>query len=138
MTQKQHRSGAAATELALALPVLIAFCIGTVDLGRAWYLAITVNAAARLGAEQGAIGNFTPVTQQTMIDNAKSAAFSELSLLPDYVAADATVQANITTESSTSHRITVTCGYPFKCIFPWPGVPDPIVVQSSVTMRRFR
>lgn len=138
MMRKQNRSGAAATELALALPVLITFCIGTVDLGRAWYMAITVNAAARLGAEQGATGNFTPVTQQKMIDNAKSAAFSELSLLPDYVAADSTVQVNITAESSTSHRITVTCSYPFRCILQWPGIPDPIVVQSSVTMRRFR
>lgn len=138
MTPRQHCRGAAAAELALALPVLIAFCIGTVDLGRAWYLAIAVNSAARLGAERGATGNFTPVTQQKMIDNAKVAATSELSLLPDYVASDATVQVNIATESTTSHRITVTCSYPFKCIFPWPGVPDPIVVQSSVTMRRFR
>src|SRR5262245_61969862 len=48
------RTGAAATELAIALPLLITLCITSVDFGRFAHAYIALGNAARVGSEFGA------------------------------------------------------------------------------------
>jgi hypothetical protein len=49
--------GAALVEIAVALPVLIALLIGTIDFARVFYLTIELTNAARAGAQFGATGS---------------------------------------------------------------------------------
>jgi hypothetical protein len=49
--------GAALVEIAVALPVLIALLIGTIDFARVFYLTIELTNAARAGAQYGATGS---------------------------------------------------------------------------------
>jgi Flp pilus assembly protein TadG len=141
-----RRRGAAATELALILPVLIMIVFGCVDFGRFAYDLIAVTNAARAGAASGIMNNYTATTLGTTTTpgtwkgNVAAAAKAEMA---DYLPANITVTVpNPTTDANGLKRVDVTVSYTFQSIvnWNWPGlgIPHNPTITRTVEMRLIR
>lgn len=104
-------------ELAIALPILLWFALGTLDFGRVFYTQIELINAAREGARAATLGkNVTTAVQNVLAD------------------------ATPTSSSCTADHCTVTAtGYPFDPITPFistalGGADGLIRLSASATM----
>jgi len=115
--QSGRRSGIAAVETALILPVLILFMIGTMDLGRVSKVCDSVANAARNGAQYGSV-NTTAAANSTAI---RAAALTEMGNLPNVSSTNPTVTATTVTNSGQQFiQVTVTysmTGFSFFNVF---------------------
>src|SRR3954454_22163998 len=93
----RRRRGAAATELALILPVLMMIVFGCVDFGRFAYDLIAVTNAARAGAAYGIMNNYSTSTRATWNSNVVKAAKAEMAGQDGYSAPKINVPAPTTT-----------------------------------------
>ena len=105
----QHRStrrrAIAALEAAVALPILVTFLAGIIDLGRLAKVSNSLSNAARNGA-QYASTNTTAAGNAAQI---RAVAVTEMANLPKVTAANPTVTATQVTNSSTKFvQVTVT------------------------------
>ncbi len=102
----RHRSAGrravAAVEAAVALPILLIFLAGILDLGRLGKLADSVSNAARNGAQYGS-ANTTALNNAAGI---RAAALTEMAGLPNVSATNPTVQT--TQPNSGVIQVTVT------------------------------
>jgi len=128
-------------EFAFMLPFLGLMLVGVIDFGRAYYLSIEVKNAAYAGAFYGA-------RNSTDTDGMESAATADA---PDVrgITASATygcecsdgtnqsVQCASPPRCSTNviNYVTVTTTATYKPLFPWPGIPSPLQLQGSATLR---
>jgi Flp pilus assembly protein TadG len=122
-----HRTGAAATELAVLLPFLGLMFLVAVDFCRIFYCTQTVAGCAQAGALYacGAARREHGVSAE---DAGKQAAVAEGTTLdPPLTLGDVTV----TTDSSSA---TVTVSYAFRTISRYPGLPNPVMVTRTVKM----
>jgi Flp pilus assembly protein TadG len=140
--------GAAVVELAISLPVLLLMMFGAADLARVYYTALGLTAAARAGAQYGAL---TPAnTSNTATMQSRALAASPQLGAYTAVASRACQCANQTAttfttqsctsacSSSSSHLVvyvTVTASKTFSTRMPIPGVPTTFNISRSVSMR---
>lgn len=131
------RRGAAATELALTLPLLLLIAFGCVDFGRGIGIYIAVSNAARVGAEYGATHQFTTHTRDSWEQQIRQSVEDEMEQVTDYQASNLTVDVEVA-GSDDDVRVTVAVSYPFEPVSSWPGVASDLTFARQVSMRQFR
>jgi Flp pilus assembly protein TadG len=132
-----HR-GAAATELAVVLPLLIIFGLATVDFGRFAYVAIELDNAVRVGAERGATRSFTPFTYQSWEDDLKNRTNEELADLKTGWLNNLQVTVTTSTTSNNLARVQVAATGEFSPLINWPFVSSVLTLHREISVRQFR
>jgi len=133
--------GSSLVEVAVVLPMLLLILIGVVDLGRYFYLANEVAGAAHSGAMYGS-QHASDTTN--MVNAAKLDAPNVSGLVVNATwgckCSDGTnpsVSCTATPSCSTNvvYYSTVKATANYSALFPWQGIPSPLTLTSSVTMR---
>ena len=131
--------GAAMTEFAVALPLLLFFAFGIIDFGRAFYVYNALNSIARDGARFGAALN--PPTATAIIAHVDTVARQYLdSASASKVKAFTTVTPNPLVATQVNSPVTVTIArYPFTPVVLgwWQSKSIDITkIGASATFRR--
>lgn len=122
---RPRRSGAAAVEMALLLPMLGLFFVCTVDFARLYYHSTIITNCAR----NGALYLSDPTAPlESPYPNYTAAALADASdlyppptvMAPDY---------------STPGSVGLTVVYSFSTFTSYPGIPNPVNLTSTVRMR---
>ncbi len=132
------RRGAAATEFALVLPLLLLLAFGCCDLGRAIAASICVSNAARVGAEYGATHGYTSYTYSSWQSSVAQQATNEAQGSLAFDSTKLNVSVSSVPAPNNLYLVTVTATYPFQMITAWPGLPQQFNLTHSVTVQRFR
>lgn len=145
-------SGASLVELVVAIPVLIAIVVGTIDFSRVFYTAIEVTSAARAGAQYGII-NSGHTTDTTGMQDAAIAAAPDLGLNAAAISpgrvCECVGNADVSSRSTagscsgsdctgSTHlviSVTVTTLKAFTMIAAYPGIPRTLTITRAATMR---
>ena len=142
------RRGQAATELALAAPVLGLLLIGTADFARAFYFNQEVIAAARAGAQYGSADRW----QRRRLDRGiKAAAVANAVNIPGFELEQCHYQLLHLLASDRSNRlrlrsycngansqasyVTVTATATFNTLVHYPGVPQTSTMSATAIMQ---
>ncbi|WP_425613995.1 TadE/TadG family type IV pilus assembly protein [Anatilimnocola sp. NA78] len=137
-SQKRFRRGAAATELAILLPLLIVLCLVAVDLGRYAFVSIALGNATRVGAEWGATHRYDVATDALWRARLDDAIRAEFTAEADIQPAMLTTDVDLFADSYTLSRIEVTSQYPWNTIITWPMIPRPLILENKSVVRRYR
>ena len=151
--KRRREAGAAAVELAVALPLLAIMLVGAIDFSRGFRTAMIVMNAARAGALYGT-HSVTNSADTTGMQNAATAVLTANSLpgggsvvatrmcqcASDAGVFSATSPANTCSASCTggTHMVvsvTVSATRTFSMVNPFPGLPSSVVITRSSTMR---
>jgi Flp pilus assembly protein TadG len=135
---RARRSGAAAVEFAIVLPVLVTILLGTTDFGRFSHSTIAVANAARCGAQYASMNPYDSSTQAAWTAGVVQAVTNELNQSPTFDASKLTVTVTNVTESGGLHRTSVQVTYPFKTVINWPSLPSSFNMQQTVVVRGIR
>lgn len=135
---RKRSAGTAATELAVVLPLLIVLALASVDFGRFAYAHIALGNAARVGAEVGAARPYDTSSSAAWQARVEQAIDEEFTAVGGIEPANLDVQIDVADDAYGLHRVTVTADYSFWTVVAWPAIPRPLVLQRSVSMRRFR
>jgi Flp pilus assembly protein TadG len=157
--QAQHKQlGQALVELAFVLPILLTLLLGVIEIGRYAYISILVGNAARAGAAFGAahLANASSdPTVQAKVQAAATNDFQNNGQTGLSVSSNSTCgcDSNGTISSDTAANcaptgapptcpvghwaitIHVTASGTFSALFNYPGIPTPINVSSTASMR---
>jgi Flp pilus assembly protein TadG len=160
--RRAQQSGQALVELALALPILLLLALGVIELGRYAYISILVGNAAHAGAVYGSQGTWA--TDPTAIKNAAYYDFagtvpgaadagttrkngllvsdltvtSSVSCGCDTAGTTSNVACDSTPSCATGHWVavvTVTASGSYNSLFSYPGIPSPLTIQRTSSMR---
>ena len=122
--RSRSRSGAAAVELALLLPVFCYICVAATDYSRVFYVLATLSDSARAGAIYYAT---RPSATNSGIQQAALADASDLNPAP-------TITTATGTDASGNAYMQVTAAYQFTTLMPYPGIPSTVNLSRQVTM----
>ena len=135
-------SGQSAVELAVVLPVFLLLLVVAADFGRVFYMSISVNTAARAGAQYGA------QTVMTAADSAgmKKAAQQDGSNIPNLTATakECTCQTSTTvtvcaasycTNSPQATYVEVDTQATFHTIMNYHAVPSVVTLSGTAIMQ---
>jgi Flp pilus assembly protein TadG len=135
------QSGTSLPETALVLPVLILMLTGLVDLGRAYYYAISVSSAAHAAAVYG-VQNPTDVQGMMSAASASAPDISSLNTNASYgcechdgTSAVADCSAPPSCSENYVNYVAVTTSATFQTIIPYPGLPSSFTLQGNARMR---
>ncbi|HEX2721508.1 MAG TPA: TadE family protein [Gemmatimonadaceae bacterium] len=140
------RRGAAALELAVAMPLLVLVCIGVMDFGRVYFTSVAVANAARAGAEWGTTPlpgyAFNSSGQQSFaqMDGGEVGAIT-FTPPPSTVCrcGENDVPCSTTPTCGTygvpKVFVTVTATKSVALLLPYPGLPSSISIVRSATFR---
>ncbi len=137
-SRSARRSGAAATEFVIALPLLIALTLTAVDFGRIAYATVAVNNAARVGAERGATRQFSDYTYAAWRADIESHVMAELQSLSGSSVSSVTVDVATSGAPGGLRRIDVAVECTFATVVDWPALPQPLRIRRNVCIRQFR
>ncbi|WP_428304120.1 TadE family protein [Lacipirellula sp.] len=135
---KHVRGGVAATELAVALPILMLLALSCADFGRVMHHYQIVSNAARTGAEAGAMHQFTTLSQSDWEADVRAAVVEELAGLPGFNESKLKYELKTTTDANDLATVDVKISYPFKSAVSWPGLPHQIDLKAISRVRQFR
>lgn len=151
-----RQSGQTLLEVALLMPLLLALLLGVIDLGRFGYLDIMVANAARAGAGYGAQNlaqsvdttGITDAADNDYQNNGEPVSTLNVSVLSPQVcgcdnggaftAAATGCNGAGSGTCAAGHwvvTVSVTASGKFDPLFPYPGIPNPITLSSTSTMR---
>jgi Flp pilus assembly protein TadG len=133
-----RKAGAAAAELAVALPLLALVVLGCVDFGRFCYHHIALTNAARAGAAYGIMHNYPAAEQAAWEAQIQEVARDEMTQQTGYVRASLTTTTTVTVEQSGLRRVRVQANHPFQTIVAWPSLPAGMTLRSAIEMRAIR
>ena len=123
--RSQSRRAVAAVELAVLLPFLLFLFVITVDWGRVFYYSITLTNCARQGALYASNAIAAGQAPAPSLQTAVQAALADAGGL----------SPEPTVESFTNgSSITVTVSWKFSTISNYPGVTNPVILSTAVTM----
>ena len=116
-------------------PVLIILMLGVIDFGRVYFAYVSVTNGARTGADYAA-ANCNPSCEQDDLAGIRDAVVAETTelLSTSSTNPDVSVSIGYSLGSGNSH-VDVTVSYTFTTIFPWPGLPNSMNVERTVTAR---
>lgn len=120
------RSGTAAVELALLLPLLVLCFALAVDYARIFYYTVTLANCARNGATYGS-ADVTRAVDQAGIATAARADAVNLN-------SQQLTVASTTDGGTTPTYVEVTVSYPFATIMNFPGVPSSTSISRKARM----
>jgi Flp pilus assembly protein TadG len=136
--------GASMVEFAILAPVMIFLAIGMIDTGRYAYYSILAANAARAGAQYGSL-DLEHVSQNTAIAAAATADAQSLAQFATTPTCLVAVNNGTMTSCPTNNSGSLTTGSvyyvqvvttgSFHPLFPYPGIPNPVTVTGSSTMR---
>ncbi len=124
---RAKRSGAAALELAILLPLLIFLFIIGIDYARVFYSTVTITNCARNGAIYGSLDP-THSVDTTGIQSAAIADAANLNPAPD-------VSSTVGVDSAGDTFVSVTVTGSFQTVTNFPGVPTTTTITRTVQMR---
>ena len=140
---KRSDSGAALTELAVVMPLLLLMVLGVGDFGRVLYSAITLSHAARAGAAYGAqsIGHTGDAAgiQQAAEEEAQNIApitvtSQRICECPGGAAVSCTT-ASCGSYGAPLAFVEVTTAQTFQTLVAFPGVPDTVPLTRTAKVR---
>lgn len=143
-TTHTDRSGVAATEMALLLPLLLLIVIGCIDFGRFAHSYLAATNAAREGASFGMLHPTTAgsLSQwEAAIDQAVEEEIEQTLSTHGLTDEEVTTVATRTVEGGnpgSPWRVAVTVTIPFKSITTFPMLPQNITLSRTVVMRGIR
>jgi len=132
------RTGTAATEFALVIPVLMLLAIACVDFGRIATDAEILSNAARSGAEVGGTQQFTTETEPMWRTKVHDAVVEEMQNVANFRPSDFEVNISTTTDAQGVTRVVVDASYKFRTRIAWPGLPAEVPLRERVLYRQFR
>ena len=137
------RSGAAAIEFAIILPLLATIVLACVDFGRFAYHYSAVTNAVRAGAANGMMNPYLTAQYATWQSNIQNAARDEMEQQTGYDRSALTVIASSIIETTGGQpnglrRVRVDASYPFQTLVAWPGIPNNVTLRRAVEMRAIR
>lgn len=139
-SRQRIRTGSAAVELALCVPILAFLVMGAVDFARVFYLSVEVAAAARAGATFGSRST-TSVDDTAGITLAATRAAPEAASLQVSTSklcgcSDGTTGTCASVSCSPKYTyIRVQAQAAFATTCPYPGIPSSIPVSAVAQMR---
>jgi Flp pilus assembly protein TadG len=136
----RKRRGAAALELAFALPILIFLAVWCVDYGRYAWFSIGVQNAARAAAEYAIMSPYTTSGKAAWTTAVTTAAQDEMTTQTGYSSGLSVAVQPVTFEKSTGLPIiSLTITYTgFSTIINWPGITHNPTLTSSIYIRGIR
>jgi Flp pilus assembly protein TadG len=134
----QRRSGAAATEFAVTLPILMLLALACADFGRVMHHYQIVSNAARTGAEAGAMHTVTSFTRTAWEADVREAVLEELANLPDFNEASLDYELTTTVDANDLTTVQLEIVYPFESAVAWPLLPQIIELRALSKIRQFR
>jgi Flp pilus assembly protein TadG len=137
-SQTPHRSGIAATELAVTLPILMLMALACADFGRVMHHYQIVSNAARTGAETGAMRKFTTLTRAEWENEVRQAVVEELAGLPAFDEGSLDYALNTTMDANNLATVEIEISYPFTSAVAWPGLPHELELKALSRVRQFR
>jgi len=136
--RRAWRWGTAASEFAIALPLLIVLCLTSVDFGRFAYAYIALGNAGRVGAERGATRPYSTATAEVWQQQVSDATREDFAASSDLDVGQLSIQADAVQDAYGLHRGEITVSYPFTTVVSWPGIPRPLPMERTIVFRRFR
>ncbi|HEY4356968.1 MAG TPA: TadE/TadG family type IV pilus assembly protein [Acidobacteriaceae bacterium] len=133
--------GSSLVEVAVVLPMLLLILIGVVDLGRYFYLANEVAGAAHSGAMYGSqhASDTTNMVNAAKLDAPNVSGLTVNATwgceCPDGTNASASCTATPSCSTNVIYYATVKASATYTALFPWQGLPSPLTLSSSATMR---
>jgi len=139
----RERSGAAAVELALALPFLAAVLLPMVDIGMAAYQQMAVDDAAQAGAAYALVHGWNSSAIQTAVASASDIAGISASPAPSQfcgcpsgsAVATASCGSNCANGQAAGTYVTVSARRSFTPLVPYSGFGASTVLSASSTVR---
>jgi Flp pilus assembly protein TadG len=142
----RNENGTSAVEFALVAPILILIFMGTVEFGRYAYYAILASHAARAAASWGAQNTTTAKSGTGMqaVASADAGGLVNWTTTPGHVSANylcsvsgGALQSCPTTinPATTVYYVQVSVTGQFNTLVRYPGIPSPVTVTGSSTMR---
>jgi hypothetical protein len=138
---RSARTGAAAAELAIALPILMTILLGCIDFGRFGYYYASLANAARAGASYGAMNPYLPGGGSAWRTAVEEAARDELFSPTDSRRNNMRFQPRPNTyiDNDTGLRyVRVVVGYDFQTVVPWPFIPNTVRLEGAIVMASIR
>lgn len=136
--RRPSRSGVAATEFALVLPLLLLLTFAGTDFGRALHAHIALSNACRAGAEYGSRNPYSPTDIDDWESRIRQAVDEELSNTPAIDPDKLDIDIDVEVDSDDLFRVSVEATYPFTTLVSWPGIPHEVTLHRRVEMRRQR
>lgn len=134
----RRRLGTAATEFAVALPILMLLALACADFGRVMHHYQVVSNAARTGAEAGAMHKVTAFTRAAWEADVREAVLEELANLPDFDEASLEYELTTTVDANDLTTVQIEIVYPFESAVAWPALPHLIELRALSKIRQFR
>ena len=137
---RRGRQGQSLAEFALVLPVLLLIVLLGLDLGRAFFSWVTLNNAARVGANYAGLNpdaSFAAASKYDSLvrgDGANAACVIAAGAPPQPVFADSALDSNATTKD-LGDDVTLTISCPFRVITPLVSaiIGNPLTISASST-----
>jgi Flp pilus assembly protein TadG len=126
--KRPRRSGVAAVELAILLPLLAFLFVVAIDFARIFYYCVTVTNCARNGAVYACDTTSAMNSPYKSVQEAALADAGNLSPAP-------TVTSTTVSDANGSY-VEVTVTYQFTTITNYPGIPRTTNVTRTVRMRQ--
>lgn len=136
--RKRRLTGAAATEFAVALPILMFMALACADFGRVMHHYQIVSNAARTGAGAGAMHKVTPLTRAAWEADIREAVLEELANLPAFDEGSLDYELTTTVDGNDLTIVKLEISYPFETAVAWPGLPHQIDLRALSQVRQFR
>ena len=140
----RHRAagGQSAVELALSIPLLLVLLLAAVELGRIFYVQISVSNAARAGVQYGA----QSITTASDNNGMQGAALADAPNITGLTAtgshycacANGSSSTCLATDCSGSRRllyVQVTTSAPYTPMMSYPGLPGAMTLNGKAVMR---
>ena len=123
----RKRHGVAVVELAVLLPLLVFLFLLAIDFARVFYFSVTLTNCARAGAFYAS----DPTTaDESPFASAEAAALADATNLTP----QPTISSTSGTDSLGRRYVSVTANYSFQTITGFPGIPNVVPLQRTVTM----
>jgi len=145
-----RQTGQSLVEFAIILPLLLLLALGVIEIGRYAYIAILVGNAASAGVAYGSQTHITAADQTGIIAAADNdfqnngQAVSSLTVTKVYACGCDNAGAISATDCTSGIcpigqnkvvSLQVTTSSQFSSLFNYPGIPTPITVTRTATMR---
>ena len=144
MKRTNQCRGSAAVELSLMIGILMMILVGTIDVARVFYAAVTVDDASRAGAQYGIRSNafsghasgIVLAVENNAQDLGTVTTSRELYCLCEDDNVKKTNCATLTcTEGVPQAYVRVETRGTFNTVFTYPGMPHAIPLSSATTFR---
>jgi len=127
---KSNQRGQSVVEFSLTMPFFLVIGLGSADVARATYSYIVITNAAASGALYGSL-NSSNASNTSGIQSATLANTQTLG------GSSPTTSSQVTTDSGGYQAVSVTVSFSMTTA-GWPGVPNPLAIIKTTTMRVMR